>query len=40
MIHRAIELNQVVASEIMTPRGKMFSLPADLALAEQRASLS
>jgi CBS domain containing-hemolysin-like protein len=32
MIHRAIELNQVVASQIMTPRGKIFSLSADLAL--------
>jgi putative hemolysin len=32
MIHRAIELNQVVVSEIMTPRGKIFSLPADMAL--------
>jgi putative hemolysin len=32
MIHRAIELNQVLVSEIMTPRGKIFSLPADMAL--------
>ena len=32
MIHRAIELNQVVVSEIMTPRGKIFSLPADMTL--------
>ena len=32
MIHRAIELNQLVVSEIMTPRGKIFSLPADMAL--------
>jgi CBS domain containing-hemolysin-like protein len=32
MIHRAIELNQVSVSEIMTPRGKIFSLPADMAL--------
>ena len=30
MIHRAIELNQVMVSEIMTPRGKIFSLPADM----------
>jgi putative hemolysin len=30
MIHRAIELNQVTVSEIMTPRGKIFSLPADM----------
>jgi CBS domain containing-hemolysin-like protein len=32
MIHRAIELNHVVVSEIMTPRGKIFSLPADMTL--------
>jgi putative hemolysin len=32
MIHRAIELNQVLVSEIMTPRGKIFSLPADTPL--------
>jgi putative hemolysin len=32
MIHRAIELNHVVVSEIMTPRGKIFSLQADMAL--------
>ena len=30
MIHRAIELSQVMVSEIMTPRGKIFSLPADM----------
>jgi putative hemolysin len=32
MIHRAIELNQVVLSEILTPRGKIVSLPADMTL--------
>ena len=32
MIHRAIELNHVTVSEIMTPRGKIFSLPADMGL--------
>ncbi|MEO7029806.1 MAG: hemolysin family protein [Acidobacteriaceae bacterium] len=32
MIHRAIELNHVVTREIMTPRGKIFSLPADMPL--------
>ena len=32
MIHRAIELNQVAVSEIMTPRGKIVSLPADMPL--------
>ena len=39
MIHRAIELNQVVASEIMTPRGKIFSLPADMELEAARARI-
>jgi CBS domain containing-hemolysin-like protein len=39
MIHRAIELNQVVASEIMTPRGKIFSLPADMALEAASARI-
>lgn len=34
IIHRAIELNHVTVREIMTPRGKIFSLPADL-LVEQ-----
>jgi putative hemolysin len=32
IIHRAIELNHVTTSEIMTPRGKVFSLPADMPL--------
>jgi putative hemolysin len=36
MIHRAIELREVAVSEIMTPRGKIFSLPADMPL--ERAS--
>ncbi len=31
IIHRAIELNHVTVREIMTPRGKIFSLPADYA---------
>jgi CBS domain containing-hemolysin-like protein len=39
MIHRAIELNQVVASEIMTPRGKIFSLAADLSLEAASARI-
>jgi CBS domain containing-hemolysin-like protein len=34
MIHRAIELKEVVVSEIMTPRGKIFSLPADMTLEQ------
>src|SRR5665213_3850430 len=32
VIHRAIELNHVTTREIMTPRGKIFSLPADMPL--------
>lgn len=36
MIHRAVELAEVVTSEIMTPRGRIFALPADLPL--ERAS--
>ena len=32
MIHRAIELNHVAVSEIMTSRGKIFSLPANMPL--------
>jgi putative hemolysin len=39
MIHRAIELNQVVASEIMTPRGKIFSLPANMELEAASARI-
>ncbi|HEV2576882.1 MAG TPA: hemolysin family protein [Acidobacteriaceae bacterium] len=34
MIHRAIELKDVMVSEIMTPRGKIFSLPADMSLEQ------
>ena len=36
MIHRTIELSHVAVREIMTPRGRIFSLPADLLL--ERAS--
>ena len=34
MIHRAIELKDVMVSEIMTPRGKIFSLTADMPLEQ------
>jgi len=34
IIHRAIELNHVVVREIMTPRGKIFSLPVDLPIEQ------
>ncbi len=36
IIHRAIELNHVTVREVMTPRGKIFSLPADMPI--ERAS--
>ena len=36
IIHRAIELSRVTVREVMTPRGKIFSLPADLPI--ERAS--
>jgi len=39
IIHRAIELNTVTVSEIMTPRGKIFSLPADMQLEQASASV-
>jgi CBS domain containing-hemolysin-like protein len=39
MIHRAIELSHVVVREIMTPRGKIFSLPANLALEQASARI-
>ncbi len=37
MIHRAIELSHVVVREIMTPRGRIFSLPADMKLEQASA---
>src|SRR6202044_3652917 len=36
IIHRAIELNHVTVREIMRPRGKIFSLPAEMPI--ERAS--
>ena len=36
IIHRAIELNHVTVREIMTPRGKIFALPAEMPI--ERAS--
>jgi CBS domain containing-hemolysin-like protein len=39
IIHRAIELNHVTVREIMTPRGKIFSLPADLAVEQASARI-
>ncbi len=37
MIHRALELGNVTAREILTPRSKIFSLPADMPLEEAMA---
>jgi CBS domain containing-hemolysin-like protein len=39
IIHRAIELNHVLVREIMTPRGKIFSLPADMPLEQASARI-
>jgi CBS domain containing-hemolysin-like protein len=39
IIHRAIELNYVVVREIMTPRGKIFSLPADMSVEQASARI-
>ncbi len=39
MIHRAIELNHVTVREIMTPRGKIFSLPGDLLIEAASARI-
>jgi putative hemolysin len=34
LVHRALELSEVVVREIMTPRQKIFSLPSNMALDE------
>ncbi|MBS1799463.1 MAG: HlyC/CorC family transporter [Acidobacteria bacterium] len=39
IIHRAIELNHVVVREIMTPRGRIFSLPIDLPVEQASARI-
>jgi putative hemolysin len=39
LIHRAVELNTVVAREIMTPRQRIFSLPADMPVDEASARI-
>src|ERR1700678_4382703 len=39
IIHRAIELHHVTVREIMTPRGKIFSLPADMPLEQASARI-
>ena len=37
MIHRTIEASHVVVREVMTPRGKIFSLPATMAIEQASA---
>jgi CBS domain containing-hemolysin-like protein len=39
IIHRAIELSHLVLREIMTPRGKIFSLPASMPLEQASARI-
>jgi CBS domain containing-hemolysin-like protein len=39
IIHRAIELNHVTVREIMTPRGKIFSLPVDMRVEQASARI-
>jgi putative hemolysin len=39
IIHRAIELNHVTVREIMTPRGKIFSLPANMPVEQASARI-
>jgi putative hemolysin len=39
IIHRAIELSHVTVREVMTPRGKIFSLPADMPIEQASARI-
>ncbi|HEX4039432.1 MAG TPA: hemolysin family protein [Acidobacteriaceae bacterium] len=39
LIHRAVEVNEVVTREIMTPRQRIFSLPADMLVEEASARI-
>jgi CBS domain containing-hemolysin-like protein len=39
IIHRAIELNYLVVREIMTPRRRIFSLPADMLIEQASARI-
>jgi CBS domain containing-hemolysin-like protein len=39
LIHRAVEIGQVAAREIMTPRQRIFSLPADMPVEEASARI-
>ncbi len=40
IIHRVLDLDTITVREIMTPRQKMFSLPADLSPAEANARIT
>lgn len=40
IIHRVLDLDTIAVREIMTPRQKIFSLPADLSLAEANARIT
>jgi CBS domain containing-hemolysin-like protein len=39
LIHRAVEVNEVVTREIMTPRQRIFSLPADMLIEDASARI-
>ena len=39
VIHRAVELNQIPTREIMIPRQRIFSLPADMLIEEASARI-
>lgn len=39
IIHRAIELSHVTIREVMTPRGKIFALPADMPIEQASARI-
>jgi putative hemolysin len=39
LIHRAVEMNEVLTREIMTPRQRIFSLPADMPIEEASARI-
>jgi len=39
LIHRAVEANQIPTREIMTPRQRIFSLPADMLIEEASARI-
>jgi putative hemolysin len=39
LIHRAVEINEVVTREIMTPRQRIFSLPSDMLIEDASARI-